>query len=378
MQNDTEIQKLEKQIFTFATIQKVPFEFFEYFAKVVVNADNFTQIKVPEKVEDFFRSRKKTSAAALFQLLQQKGIASSAKSFTQAYASLFMYRYEVEFKKEVIYCLRRIQTPQEYGLYYKAGIKDASKNFYIAFEVDRYIPKKPDQSVDFEKLKTADTQTKNIASYFSTMTTLPNVSPLVWMNFEKITSRGFLPLVYKLELEDLIIDICYQTLFYFAQVVYKTLAQKLPLKEAVANLNAYYKTAVDPDSYTFSDDLELLEENLQQTLVTRLNNMDQLNGTTKEMVFYEMFEVILSFVRKGLMIPTFYYDAIWREASEFDMRDFRVRYAVDLYLYESDGSVSKKPLESYGIVVRDDKMEKIVKNSFQNEELYKRFIQLDK
>jgi hypothetical protein len=198
------------------------------------------------------------------------------------------------------------------------------------------------------------------------------------MNFEKITSRGFLPLVYKLELEDLIIDICYQTLFYFAQVVYKTLAQKLPLKEAVANLNAYYKTAVDPDSYTFSDDLELLEENLQQTLVTRLNNMDQLNGTTKEMVFYEMFEVILSFVRKGLMIPTFYYDAIWREASEFDMRDFRVRYAVDLYLYESDGSVSKKPLESYGIVVRDDKMEKIVKNSFQNEELYKRFIQLDK
>jgi len=372
-----EIKTLEQKVFDSKTIDNLPFDFFNYFAQVIVNPDKFEIINIPENVENYFRVYKTRDGANLFQLLRKSGISLKATSFTKSYAYLFMLRYQQAFKRYARYSLRRIQTPEEYGLLYKFGVKNAPQKQYIAFDVDRFIPKFENGALDIIKLIETEKIEKNIASYFSTITTLPNLSPLLLTEFTNITTCGFLPIVYKKEFEDLIIELTFQVLFYFSKLVYEYLEKETPLTEIIGNLIAYYAQTVNPDSFKFSLDLENLESLIKEVLINQIKTMTMLSKKNKEILLYELIEVVLRFIQSGFTLPSFYYFTKIRNASEFDKNEYRIKYVCDLYLYDELGRKGKTVFESYGFVVNEDALEKILKEAFGNAQLYNKFISLD-
>jgi hypothetical protein len=212
---------------------------------------------------------------------------------------------------------------------------------------------------------------------FSVLTTMPELAGLIREYFVEITERGLFPVVYADQLDDLIIDITQEILYYFANVIYKNLEKKIPLKEVIANLKDYYMKSTNPERYKFSADLENLEISLTTSIKTHLDSMDKLTKESKEDIYKELIEAILKIIETGFNIPTYFYDTEFRLANKLDQTDYNVRYVVDFHIYDEQFNRLKYVFESYGFVIDVKSMDRVLKYTFNNQLLYKRFLALN-
>lgn len=374
-----EIKVVEKKLFEESYVKKIPFEFFNYIASLIVSPEGFEEMKVPNEAEFYFESNEKQLASELFRLIVKNRIAPEAKSFTEAYTALFFSRYTKSFKENAKYSVRRIQTPEEYTLLPKVGIDDFAESIYIAFEVDQYIPKFENGEIDFEKLIEIEKKENNLSSYFSTITSIHFLAKVIWEMFKEQTSRKFVHynFVYGSELEDMVLALSYEILFFFANIVYKSVDEEKNFNYIVDTVTEYYVRTTSSKNSKFSPDMEELEEKLNGIFEEHLNKMDKLTDKTKDDLLIEFIHIILSLVESSLTMPEFFYKLKLREASDFDMQDYRVRYALDLNMYMENGTISPNILESYGFVITEKSMREILENSFMNKFLFNRFIELD-
>lgn len=374
-----DILRIEKKIFDPATIARLPFEFFNYIASVIVNPEIAEEIAIPQSAEDFFRVNKSKEAKELFNKVRQLNIAPDAKSFMESYINLIIFRYSEGFKIFGDFSLKRINTKEEYSMSSKMGIKP-SDDIEIYFNINDLIPKFPNGAIDFEKLKIKESQNFDIAAFFSMITSIQVLDNVFWKSFTEITSYGFIhrTSMYEKELETLMSELNNKMLIYFAKMIYKSLTKDSVLNDVVENLKEYFTETSDPNLYYLPDELDELEVSLYSQIRTNLDAMTLLNKKTKDSVFNEFVQIIMEIIDTGLAFPQFYYKVDLREASEVDKTTYRIDYAADVYVLDELGKPITEKYESYAFVVAEDNMEEILKFTFNNDNLFNRFISLDK
>jgi hypothetical protein len=371
-----EIITQEKKIFTGKFIIALPFAFFNYLAQLIVNADNYLEIPIPETAENFFKINCPRESAHLFQLLRKSGLAPNAKSFLEAYRELFLYRYQKAYQAHASYTFRRIPTPEQYGILEKLSKDYNPTDVYLAFDLDQFIAKNADNSLDLIKMQKGEDQGNNVAAALSALVDMPGLSLFILRNFNDITERGFFPVVFRKELEAMILEVTFELLYFSAKLIYQPLKAHVPLSEAVATSIKYYSEYINVDTYRFPSDFEPFELLITEVLKTNLDECKELTAKTKEIIFYEFIQIILTFIQAGLNFPQAYYEVKFREPIEFDRRDFQAQNVADVYLYMENGMKLPKPFESYSIQVADENMQEIISYALQNDHLYRRFINL--
>ncbi len=374
-----EIKKLEKQIFDKNYVNKIPFEFFDFLAGLIVTPDGIDTEIPSGEVETFFLTNKNDLILKLKDKINEV-FDTSYTYFWQAYTKLFFSRYADSFKKNATYSVRRIQTPEEYSLVPQVGIENFEDKIYVAFEIDKYIPKFDNGEIDFDTLVEREKKEHNILAFFSSITSIHFLSKIIWELFKEKTSRSFVHyrFVYGRELEDLVLELSFETLFFFAKTIYRSVNEEFNFNYVIDTVTEYYIKTTVADSFKFSGDMEQLEETLNEVFDKHFNKMDQLTDETKDDLLVEFVHIILAFIESGLAFPEYFYEIKYREASDFDKQDYRVQYAFDLYNYMDNGMISPNILESYGFIITDDSMRTALEESFLNEHLLKRFLELDR
>ncbi|HEX9804112.1 MAG TPA: hypothetical protein VGA67_00355 [Candidatus Dojkabacteria bacterium] len=372
------ILELEKKLFNKSTIGKIPFDFFNYIANLVVNPEYFDKEEGFSSVENFFKIERSKEAKELFQELKKSGISPKANTFSESYADLFLLRYQKAFNEYAKYFLRRIETREEYGLFANSKRKFGDE-FYIAFDVNDFVPRLSNGAIDFENLKKRESKEHNIAALFSTMTSLIFLANVAWKSFTEVTTRGIATKswVYGSELEELIVDLSKILNTFFAKKVYAQHTEDRPLQESIDNVMDYYAKYVNPDRYQLPKEMDEVEAEMDKLIKERLDSFRELSNQTKQNIYLEIVQTFLHMIDKGLGMPEFFHKVILRESNEFDRQDYRINYAADIYLIAPDGSTSKNNYETYGFILSDDSMEKVLKEAFNNDLLYEKFIQYD-
>lgn len=357
-------------------VSSLPFEFFNYIAQVIVNPELVSEINIPLSVENFFKENNPKDSAILYNLIKDNKIAPDAKSFMESYINLFLFRYFKSFNSNTQYSLKRINTPEEYGLMQRNNI--FKKDIEIFFVIDEFIPRNERNLMDFDKLVSQENTEHTLSILFSIFTSQFYLENVFINSFADMTSYPFVlsSFSYKEDVEYMITDVCFEILRFCAKSVYLSNSKVTTTKAVEENLLNYYVETIDPDNFQYPDDLNPLIEKITEIITQALDDMKNLNPKTKTEIYHEIIEIALLTLVDGLGFPEYYYLVKLREASNLDRREFQIDYALDVYLYDIQDKTSKNEYETYAITISDDIMTKVLEDAFNNEKLFDRFLKL--
>lgn len=374
---EEKISQIEKLIFDTGVINSLPFSFFNFLASVIVNADKFSEIQIPLDSEEFFKINKPKESQELFSLLTKENI-TNAKSFVGAYRDLFLYRYKFFFSKGVRWSLRKIQSPAQYGLFPKYGVKQAPKQMFLTFDIDEYIPKLENGDIDLKAFESLISKNSDIQSMFSVITSISTLAPFIKKNFVEETTRGFLPIIYEEEIDQMIMEISDELIYNFAKQVYSSIKGDIPILEPLSTLKKYYSQNVDFKAYQIPDNLNELDIKLRKIIIDSLSKIKDLSPKTQEETMYEILEIVYMCIQMGLVFPDYYYDIKMRTPNELDKQDYQVRVVLDLFNYNDRGVRDEEVFESYGVIVDEESIIDILNKSFNSDLLTTKLISLNK
>lgn len=379
MKLDQNSTKLVSKILDRNIINNIPEDFFEYINNLIINADYYEEVPLPEDFDNIIINYKYKEFEELKNYLsqQENEDLSDIDSFAEIFGDIFMERYIYFFKKNSKYLMRRIQTPQEYGIWSQVNIQDAPNKHYVAFDINDFLPKLANGVVDINKLNETEKANQNIASYFSALSHAPLAKVLFLEQFEAITSKGFLTMdnVYGDEMKELMHELSILIIHFLSRRVYSYIKEGIEKDSACINVVGYFEQMIFPPNHKFPSDMSELEVKIRDTISEAITNtMPQLNRNSRDRITLDLIETILYLIKIGEFIPLYFYKFEFREGSILDLEDYNAHFVADVYTIEKGNQVSPDIFESYGLIIDDQIMADIIRKSIVSKSLFEKFV----
>jgi hypothetical protein len=203
--------------------------------------------------------------------------------------------------------------------------------------------------VDWQATIQAEQSEHLLARHLTAFKKAKTFAHQMFIDLQAITTKALAYPIFEKELMEMTEAVIEKATFFFSKDVHHYLDKKYSLEDSIVNVYEYYSNIAKQGNKQLMGELNSFFNEITTIINTSLGQIKDLNSDTKAAILDDYLELIISYIKTKLLLPTDYYQMIYRDEKQLHESEKGEDYnhILDFMLYVPEGGVTEFAYETF-------------------------------